>query len=185
MKPSLIVIGLGNPGASYARTRHNIGFRALEHLGEAYGAGEWQEKQKFVCRAREARIVTVPVLLVEPQTYMNNSGDCVRKLLDYYKLDASKQILVICDDIDLPLGELRLRLKGGPGTHNGLRSIVACVGENFPRLRIGLGEHPTGEALAGWVLSVPPPEQEKVLQNAYAALPHRLKDFVMEAVKEE
>ena len=185
MKPHLLIIGLGNPGREHARTRHNAGFQAVERLSEAFGEGEWNDSQKYLCRMQEGRIITVPVLLVQPTTYMNRSGECIRKLVEFYKLNPRQQILVICDDIDLPLGEVRLRMKGGPGTHNGLRSIVVVLGEEFPRLRIGIGgTQPKGEDLAAWVLSVPPKEEEKAIAVALNTLPEKVKEFVMEKIEE-
>lgn len=184
MKPALVIVGLGNPGAPYAATRHNVGWRALDVLSTAYGEGEWREVQRFAAALAEARVGVAPVLLVKPLTYMNNSGETVRKLVDFYKLDVATQVLVLSDDIDLPLGELRLRMGGGPGTHNGLRSIVSQVGEAFPRLRIGLGTRPAGADLAAWVLSVPPEEERKVLDGALAVLPELVRSYVMERMGE-
>ncbi|MSR87092.1 aminoacyl-tRNA hydrolase [Candidatus Peribacteria bacterium] len=184
MKPHLVIIGLGNPGKEHARTRHNIGFRAVELLSSEFGQGEWKDQQKYLCRMQEARIVTVPVLLVQPSTYMNRSGECIRKLIEFYKLNPRQQILVICDDIDLPLGEMRLRMKGGPGTHNGLRSIVVILGEEFPRLRVGIGANVSGADLAAWVLSVPSVEEQQILENTMKTLPAKVKEFVMEKTKE-
>ena len=178
MKPSLVIIGLGNSGKSYEKTRHNAGFWALDALSEAFGEGKWADKQKFIAHIQEARIVTVPTLLVKPQTYMNLSGNSVRKIVDFFKLDPSNQILVISDDIDLPLGDVRLRKKGGPGTHNGLKSVCEQLGENYTRIRIGLGESPAGTDLANWVLSVPPAEEKKVLDAVIATLPDMVKEFV-------
>ncbi|MDA1208822.1 MAG: aminoacyl-tRNA hydrolase [bacterium] len=179
MKPSLVIIGLGNSGKSYEKTRHNAGFWGLDTLSEAYGVGEWEDKQKFIAHIQEARIVTIPVLLVKPQTYMNLSGNCVRKIVDFFKLDPSNQVLVISDDIDLPLGDVRLREKGGPGTHNGLKSICEQIGEVYPRIRIGLGDSPAGSDLASWVLSVPSAEDMKVLNDTLAGLPEMVKEFVL------
>lgn len=185
MKPHLVIIGLGNPGKEHAKTRHNAGFRAVDLLSEEFGEGEWTESQKFLCRMQEARVVTVPVLLVQPVTYMNRSGECIRKLVEFYKLNPREQILVICDDIDLPLGEVRLRMTGGPGTHNGLRSIVVVLGEEFPRLRIGIGgTQPKGEDLATWVLSVPSKDEQKKITASLECLPELVKKFVMERVDE-
>ncbi len=185
MKPHLVIIGLGNPGKQHQKTRHNAGFQAIDLLSKAFGEGEWKENQKFLCRTQEGRIVTVPILLVQPTTYMNRSGECIRKLVEFYKLNPRQQILVVCDDIDLPLGGVRLRIKGGPGTHNGLRSIVVVLGEEFPRLRIGVGAaHPKGEDLAAWVLSVPPKDEREKVDEAVKSLPEIVKKFVMERVEE-
>lgn len=167
MRPSCIIVGLGNPGAAYERTRHNVGFRAIDAFAQLHGAGAWMEKQKFVASVQEARCHNRDVLLVKPKTYMNDSGACVEKLVHFYKIDPAKQLLVLCDDLDIPAGTIRLRDSGGPGTHNGLRSIVMHLGEGFARLRIGIGgSAPRGEALAGWVLSIPPKEEQDLLDTA-------------------
>lgn len=179
MKPALVVAGLGNPGSAYERTRHNVGFRALDVLAAEIGQSAWKEQQKFRALVQEARIVTVPVLLVKPLTYVNLSGEALRKIIDFYKLQPSGQLLVLCDDVDLPLGTLRLRLSGGPGTHNGLKSIVEQFGEECPRLRIGIGPAPADADLATWVLSVPSLEEEQKLQQALRQLPALMKDFVL------
>jgi len=178
MKPALLIIGLGNPGAQYEETRHNMGFQALNLLAKEYGTDAWQEKQKFLSEMMEARIVTAPVLLVKPLTYMNRSGEAVKKLLEFYGLDASA-LLILCDDIDLPVGELRLRPSGGPGTHNGLRSIVDHIGENFPRLRIGVGAQKPGDDLSAYVLSKPPQAERKLLEDAIEEIPEMVREFVM------
>lgn len=179
MKPALLLVGLGNPGSAYERTRHNVGFQAIDALALSFGEGDWREVSKFTARVQEARVVTAPALLVKPLTYMNLSGETIRKLTDYYKLNPADQLIVLCDDIDLPLGEVRMRMKGGPGTHNGLTSIVDAIGEEFPRIRIGLGAPPAGLDLATWVLSAQAPEEEAALQEAFKKLPTMVREFVM------
>ncbi|KKW39589.1 aminoacyl-tRNA hydrolase [Candidatus Peribacteria bacterium RIFOXYC2_FULL_55_14] len=179
VKPTLVIIGLGNPGRQYEHTRHNVGFQAVDALSEAFGEGEWQEKQKYLSFVQEARIVTVPALLVKPQTYMNLSGNAVEKLMKFFELDSSSQMLVLCDDVDLPLGEVRLRGKGGPGTHNGLKSLDEKFGEHYARLRIGLGAQPPETDLATWVLSVPTEEEKKALQEAIKRIPELVKEYVV------
>jgi len=180
MKPSLVIIGLGNPGKSYDRTRHNAGFQAIDVLSAAFGEGEWVERQKFSSVMQEARMVTVPILLVKPTTFMNLSGDAIRKIVEFYKLNPAEQIMVVSDDIDLPLGELRFKKKGGPGTHNGLKSIVEIFGEDFPRIRIGLGKQPDQLDLAAWVLSVPSAEEQATLATSFAKIPEMVREYVME-----
>lgn len=179
VKPSLLLVGLGNPGASYVRTRHNAGFRAVEALGEKFGEGEWKPKDKFTSICAEGRIVTAPVLLVKPQTYMNVSGEAVHKLIDFYKL-SSNHVIVLCDDIDLPLGTLRLRASGSAGTHNGLKSVIEHIGEEFPRLRIGIGPKPTGADLAAWVVSAFSESEEGEMQKMLDRIPGVVRDFIVD-----
>ena len=185
MKPMLLLVGLGNPGASYARTRHNAGFQAVERLAAEFGTGEWEDRQKFQSRCMEGRIVTAPVLLVQPLTYMNRSGEAIRKIVDFYKMNPAEQVIVFCDDIDLPLGAARFRRSGGPGTHNGLKSIVEQFGEAFPRIRIGMGGKPAGADLAGWVLSVPPADDAAAIAAAIDGLPETVRQFLLEGRKDD
>jgi len=179
MKPTLVVIGLGNPGREYENTRHNAGFMGVDVLSAAYGQGEWKDQQKFDAFTQEARIGVAPVLLVKPRTFMNLSGDSARKLVNFFKLNAAQQVLILCDEIDLPLGTLRLRNKGSAGTHNGLKSIVEQFGEEFARLRIGVGPKPEKIDLAAWVLSAFSDEERKILEGSIATLPDILNTFVM------
>jgi PTH1 family peptidyl-tRNA hydrolase len=156
MKPKFLIVGLGNPGEKYQLTRHNIGFIALDFIAAAFSEKpEWKESQKFMSDLCEISVSGTTVLLAKPGTYMNRSAEAVTKLLTFYKIKPADHLMIISDDIDLPLGTFRLRLHGGPGTHNGLKSIVAAIGEDFPRIRIGLGNPPKGSAqdLAAWVLS--------------------------------
>lgn len=177
MKPALIIVGLGNPGKSYEHTRHNTGFRAVDALAGVFGVGEWGYKQKFHADICEGRIVTIPVLLVKPRTFMNLSGESVRKIMDFYHMEHGA-VLVIGDDIDLPLGEARYREKGGAGTHNGMKSVVDTIGEHFPRIRIGLGEAPKNVDLSAWVLSQCTLEEEQKLEEAFKKIPDMLKEYV-------
>ncbi len=172
-----MIIGLGNPGKEYARTRHNAGFQAIDVLAEMYGQGPSKRSDKFDAELAEGKVVAVPVLLVKPHTYMNLSGQSIRSLVDFYKLDPKAQLLVLCDDIDLPLGTLRLRRTGSAGTHNGLKSIVETFGEDFPRLRIGIGPKQDNVDLAAWVLSAMTSEEEKILKSAYEKIPEMVKEF--------
>lgn len=180
VKPSLVIVGLGNPGKSYERTRHNAGFRAIDTLSEAFGQGRWALRGRLRSQVQEARVVTAPVLLAKPGTFMNLSGESLRKIVDSFTLDPKEQILVICDDIDLPLGEVRFRARGGPGTHNGLRSCVESIGEGFSRIRIGIGPGPRGEDLSVWVLSSFSKEEEKTLESVLQQLPSMVRSFVLD-----
>jgi PTH1 family peptidyl-tRNA hydrolase len=178
MKPSLIIVGLGNPGASYGETRHNVGFRAVDLLARTWGGGKWVKKQRFLSMVQTGSIGEIAVLFVKPQTYVNRSGEAVKKLVDFYRCDPTFQLLVICDDADVPLGKVRFRAKGGPGTHNGLKSLVEHVGEGFPRLRVGLGAPPAGADLATWVLSAPSAEDAPILREALKDVVDQVDRFV-------
>ncbi len=171
MKPQFLIVGIGNPGKQYANTRHNVGYQAVESSVSAFGAREWSAKQKFLSLTAEGNIDGIDCLFVKPETYMNRSGEAIGKLLKFYKLSAGSQLLVFCDDVDIELGSYRLRLKGGPGTHNGLKSIVDAVGENFPRIRIGIGPQPEKMDLAAWVLSALTKEEAAKLDGIYKQLP--------------
>jgi len=144
-----LVLGLGNPGVDYRVTRHNIGFRVIEEVARRHGVSDWEQRPSC-----ELAVITAGrfVLLSRPLTYMNRSGEAMRWLLEEFGL-TPESILVVVDDVDLPLANLRLRRSGGPGTHNGLRSLCEGVGTGFPRLRVGVrGDDMTGD-LADYVLS--------------------------------
>lgn len=144
-----LIVGLGNPGKNYERTRHNIGFMCLDLLAESLGVTI--KKIKFESLIAETTYRGEKLILLKPQTYMNLSGNAVRKAVDYYDLEL-RDILVVYDDIDLDYGSLRLRMKGGAGTHNGMRDIISKLSsEDFPRLRLGIGS-PRGD-LSSYVLS--------------------------------
>ena len=160
----VLIIGLGNPGSKYAGTRHNIGFSAVTALADAYGIDMKTKECKGVTGT--GVIEGVKVKLVQPQTFMNLSGECVRALTDFYKVPL-EDILVICDEISLPPGKIRIRPKGSAGGHNGMKSIIAQLGTNvFPRLRIGVGEKPEGWDLADHVLAHFPKEDEEAVRES-------------------
>ena len=164
MGPSTLIVGLGNPGLEYSATRHNLGFLCLDRLATKHRL-RFTSKRGKSALARGA-ISGHDVALAKPQTYMNLSGESVRDLLRLYKMPTSA-LLVVFDEVDLPLGTIRLRERGGPGTHNGMRSIVEEIGTtNFPRLRIGVGMPADGQNLADYVLGLPPPEERAVLDEA-------------------
>ena len=132
------MVGLGNPGAKYAETRHNVGFMVLERMAGAAGAS-FRSQPRLQGQLAEVGSGEARLRLLMPQTYMNESGRSIRAALDWYRLDPS-QLLVLVDDMDLPLGRLRLRASGSAGGHNGLRSTIAHLGsQDFARLRIGIG----------------------------------------------
>ncbi|MBO2515665.1 MAG: aminoacyl-tRNA hydrolase [Clostridiales bacterium] len=144
------IIGLGNPGSEYARTRHNAGWDAVQILAGRLNI----DIKKIKCRSTigEGIYEGEKIVLVHPQTFMNLSGFSFVDIMNWYKLELS-DILVLSDDIDLPFGQVRLRAKGGPGTHNGLRHIIQCTASgDFPRVRIGMGAPDAGWDLKDWVL---------------------------------
>ncbi len=166
MKPSLLLIGLGNIGKEYEQTRHNAGFLMIDLLAKKYDASEWKEEKKFEALVSEMQIDGRSILLVKPTTYMNRSGDAVQKIVSFYKIDPATQLLLCTDDIDIPLGTIRFRASGGAGTHNGLKSIVALFGENVPRLRLGIGPKSDIMDLSDWVLAkMSDKEREMLVQN--------------------
>lgn len=167
-----MVVGLGNPGKEYEKTRHNVGFRSVELL-----AGQLRtkiDKVKFKALTRMVNHQGKKILLVEPQTYMNLSGAAVSALATYYKVKPD-HILVIFDDISLPVGRIRIRRDGSAGGHNGIKSIIQSLGtDQFPRVKVGVGAKPHPDYdLADWVLSKFSAQEEKALapalENAAAA----------------
>jgi PTH1 family peptidyl-tRNA hydrolase len=146
-----LIAGLGNPGGDYARTRHNAGFLAVERLAERWKA-EWSYEKKFEARLARAQRSAGPVLLAEPQTYMNSSGESVGAILAFYRIPPSS-VLVVVDDADLPLGELRMRPSGSSGGHHGLESVESHLGSRkYARLRIGIGRQDGAREITGHVL---------------------------------
>jgi len=148
---SAIVVGLGNPGREYEKNRHNVGFVAIDYIADR--AGVRIDRAKFHARVAEATVGGKRVLLMKPETYMNNSGVAVAEASAFYKI-APERVLVLSDDISLEPGTIRLRRKGSAGGHNGLKSIIAHIGsEEFPRVKIGVGKKPHPDYdLADWVL---------------------------------
>ena len=160
-----IIVGLGNPEQKYAGTRHNIGFSAITALCDHYNISLDRREHKAVCG--RGYIEGQKVLLAEPQTYMNLSGDSVRALVDYYKIDPEQELIVVYDDINLAPGRLRIREKGSAGGHNGIKNIIARLGtQNFKRIRIGVGEKPKGWDLADYVLGRFSREEEPEIREA-------------------
>ena len=163
-----LIVGLGNPGAKYEHTRHNVGFDVLEIISQKCNI----PITKLKCKATigEGSYEGERIALCRPQTFMNLSGDSVQELLHWYKVPPQNMV-VIYDDVDLPPGKLRIRPNGGPGTHNGMRSIIGMLNtEDFPRIRVGIGDRPEGWELADWVLShYATPEERKAAFDVYMA----------------
>lgn len=160
-----IIVGLGNPESKYAGTRHNIGFSAVTAIADAYGIAVDTKKHKALIG--KGVIAGHKVILAMPQTYMNLSGESIRELVDFYKIDPAEELIVLYDDIALPTGKLRIRPKGSAGGHNGMKNIIAHIGgQEFPRVRIGVGEKPKGWDLADYVLGRFPKDEEPAIREA-------------------
>lgn len=152
MKPNKIVVGLGNPGSKYKDTRHNIGYMVLAELASRYACG--RPCNQFHADCLDIRIGTQNVLLLCPTTFMNLSGTSVSEVVRFYKLDPKTDIFVICDDLDLPVGKLRIRESAGSGGQKGLKDIIAKLGrQDFARLRIGIGRPSTTDQVVDFVLT--------------------------------
>lgn len=157
-----VVFGLGNPGKQYEGTRHNVGFQVIDQLALSSSAGPFQEKMGGL--VSELREGDQKVLLVKPQTFMNLSGKCVVQVIRFHKVPL-ENLLVVCDDINLPVGKLRLRHKGSHGGNNGLRDIQVVLGEDYGRLKIGVGSPRNGEAVSH-VLGRFSPAEKPVVEDA-------------------
>ncbi len=167
-----LIVGLGNPGPAYSHNRHNVGYWCVNRLARLHGVAL---KARRLATIGEGSIGGTAVLLAKPRTFVNQSGHAVSALLKQARV-SPERLLVVCDDLDLPIGRLRLRPAGGHGGHNGLRSIIGAIGSaEFPRLRIGIGRPVVDgqpvwdpDVVAAYVLSDPPPEEAKALQAAVA-----------------
>ena len=160
-----LIAGLGNPTREYEKTRHNVGFEAIDILADKAGTTVTEKKHKALYG--KGYIGGQKVILAKPQTYMNLSGESIREIADFYKIEP-ENIIILCDDINLSEGQLRIRLMGSAGGHNGLKNIISHLGtQEFPRIRIGVGEKPRGMDLADYVLGRFPKEQQAVMEEAY------------------
>lgn len=145
-----IVVGLGNPAPKYEHTRHNVGFEVIDRLCAKYDIAV--DTKKFKGLLGKGMIGSQKAVLVKPMTFMNLSGECVREVMDFYKEEID-HLIVVCDDVNLPLGQLRIRGKGSAGGHNGLKNIILhCNSQDFTRVRVGVGEKGPHEDLADYVL---------------------------------
>jgi PTH1 family peptidyl-tRNA hydrolase len=184
------IVGLGNPGLEYKNNRHNIGFLVLELLTKKYES-QFKINKKLKSRCSEFKINNFTYRLFLPNTFMNNSGDAVRAIVDWYKLDLN-QLFIIVDDLDLPLGKIRFRKRGGSGGHNGLKSIIESLQtQNFNRIRVGIGLPKTTKKTANYntishVLGNISSEEKLVLEKVYLKiiksleeLNERKEDYIM------
>lgn len=174
-----IIVGLGNPGKEYENTRHNIGFRVIDSIAEEHRIPVVEIKHR--ARIGKGYINGEKVILAKPLTYMNLSGESVRALTDYYKVDTETELIVVYDDISMDVGQLRIRKKGSAGGHNGIKSIISHLGSDvFQRIKMGVGDKKPGYDLADYVLGHFGKEEQETIaqsvQNASAAVAMILSD---------
>lgn len=159
-----IIVGLGNPGKQYEHTRHNVGFDVIDLLADKYQISVTEKKHKAL--VGKGVIEGQKVVLVKPQTYMNLSGESVRAVIDFYKIDETQELMVLSDDISLDIGRIRIRKKGSAGGHNGLKNIILHLGhDGFVRLKIGVGDKKSGQDLADHVLGHFSKEDEITMES--------------------
>lgn len=177
-----IIAGLGNPERKYDGTKHNIGFSAITALSDAYNIPVNTREHKALCG--KGYIEGQKVLLAMPLTYMNLSGESIRELVDYYKINPEEELIIIYDDINLAPGKLRIRAKGSAGGHNGIKNIITHIGsQSFYRIRIGVGEKPEGWDLADYVLSRFNREDEPVIREALQDTVEACKVIMLEDIR--
>lgn len=161
-----IIVGLGNPSREYEGTRHNAGFEVIDRIAEKYNISV--DVKKHRAYIGKGMIAGQKVILAKPQTFMNLSGESVRSLLDYYKVDEEEELLVIYDDISLDNGQIRIRAKGSAGGHNGIKNIIANIGgQVFPRIKVGVGEKPPKYDLADYVLGHFSKAEQELMEGGY------------------
>ena len=162
-----VVIGLGNPGKKYEKTRHNMGFLAVDSLRKKLNIND--EREKFQALVSEKNINGEKVIFFKPQTFMNLSGNAIIEIINFYKLDPKKDIIVIYDDMDLSFGDIRIREKGSSGGHNGIKSIISHIGEEFIRIKCGIGAKEKGavEHVLGEFNQTEQKDLEEILEKIY------------------
>ena len=179
-----VICGLGNPGERYRLTRHNVGFRVVDLLADRWGL-TGQGRVRDGAAQLEVRLEqpAEKVLLVKPQRFMNLSGGPLRAAIRQSNVDPAEDLLVVTDDVDLPLGRLRLRREGSAGGHNGLRSIIASLGgTDFPRLRVGIGRQGTSRATVDHVLSTFRPDEQELSTEAIASAADAVEAWLAEGI---
>lgn len=178
-----IIVGLGNPTKEYHNTRHNIGFDVIDKLSDMYSISVLEKKHKAL--VGKGIINGQKVILAKPQTYMNLSGESVRELVDYYKVDKETELMIIYDDISLDVGQLRIRKKGSAGGHNGIKSIIQHLGTDvFPRIKMGVGEKPKGYDLADYVLGHFKKEERAIMDESIITASKAIELMVIDEIGE-
>lgn len=178
-----IIVGLGNPGKQYEKTRHNIGFDFIDALADKYHISVLEAK--FKALIGKGVIEGQKVILAKPLTYMNLSGESIRQLIDYYKVDEESELIIVYDDISLNPGGLRIRAKGSAGGHNGIKNIIQHLGhDKFMRIKVGVGEKPKGWDLVDYVLGRFTTEDRKLVDEAIDVAVEAAKIMITEGIDE-
>lgn len=178
-----IIVGLGNPTKEYEGTRHNVGFEVIDRLADKYSISV--DAKKHRAYIGKGMIAGQKVILAKPQTYMNLSGESVRSLLDYYKIDEEEELLVVYDDISLDNGQIRIRAKGSAGGHNGIKNIIAHLGgQVFPRIKVGVGEKPPKYDLADYVLGHFSKAEQELMEEGYDKAIHAIELILQDEMNE-
>ena len=178
-----LIVGIGNPGKEYENTRHNIGFDVIDKLADRFSITVLEKKHKALIG--KGMINGQKVILAKPQTYMNLSGESVRELVDYYKIEEETELIVIYDDISLDVGQLRIRKKGSAGGHNGIKSIIQHLGTDmFPRIKMGVGEKPKGYDLADYVLGHFKKEERVIMDESVLTATKAVELMVIDEIGE-
>lgn len=178
------VVGLGNPGSRYARTRHNVGFQAVDLCREKLGASSWQSSSN--CESAKLELADQQLLLLKPKLYMNCSGEAIAEPIRFYKIKI-ENVIVLHDELDLAPGLIKIKQGGGAAGNKGVQDIIREFGQNFIRIRIGIG-HPRDEALdmdvSDWVLSIPKPEHQALISEAVSRCPEVITSLIQFGLKE-
>lgn len=173
-----IIVGLGNPTKEYEGTRHNVGFDVIDAIADKYNIDVTERKHRAFCG--KGLVAGQKVILVKPQTFMNLSGESVRSVLDFYKVDEETELIVIFDDVSLDVGQLRIRKKGSAGGHNGIKNIIQHLGHNvFQRIKVGVGEKPKEYDLADYVLGHFSKEDKELMKDGYKRAVEAVEMIVM------
>ncbi len=178
-----IIAGLGNPGIQYAGTRHNMGFNVVTRIADDYNMQITIREHKALCA--KGFIEGQKVLLAMPQTYMNLSGQSIRELVNYYKIDPRTRLMVIYDDISMDVGRIRMRAKGSAGGHNGIKNIIAELKtDEFPRMKVGVGKNPEGRELTSHVLGRFSDSENEIMRKMLARGSDACRDYILYGIDE-
>ena len=171
-----LIVGLGNPGREYERTRHNVGFDIIDEFADKKAFNQF--KEKFQGLITEKTIDGEKVILLKPQTYMNLSGNSVVQVAKFYKIDPATELVVVYDDMDLPLGKTRVKTNGGAGGHNGVKSIISHLGQDFIRVKCGIGKAKTKDENINFVLGRFTKEESEVVEPMFTSVKSLLDDVI-------